>query len=123
MSTDRYLLVIGSGPGIGRSVTKLFASQRYNKVALIARRSEQLAVEKAVLEESTPNVRVKTYALDITDGDALLKALSDSEAEFGKPETVVYNAARVLPSQLLSHQIEDMEYDFKVRSSISDGST
>lgn len=117
MSSDRTLLVIGSGPGIGRSVTTLFSSKRYNKVALIARRPEQLAVEKSLLEEAAPNVVVKTYALDISDPDALLKALNDSEADLGKPETVFFNAARVVPSQLLAHKTEDMEYDFKVGES------
>lgn len=115
MASDKTLLVVGSGPGIGRSVSTLFASKRYGKVTLIARNAEQLKTEKAALEEALGDkVKVKTFALDVTDSAALLKAVDDSEAEFGKPECVFYNAARVLPSQLLSHDVKDMEYDFKV---------
>ena len=114
-SADKTLVVIGAGPGIGRAVTNLFASKRYNKVALVARRAEQLALEKAALEEAVGSqVQVKTYALDVVDSDALLKALSDAETDLGKPECIFYNAARVLPSELVTHDVKDVEYDFKV---------
>lgn len=112
---NKTLFVIGSGPGIGRAVTTLFATKRYNKVALIARRAEQLSLEQKAVEDAVGSqVKVKTYAVDVVDSEALLKALGDAEAAFGKPECVFYNAARVLPSELLSHDVKDIEYDFKV---------
>ncbi|RYP70477.1 hypothetical protein DL771_005414 [Monosporascus sp. 5C6A] len=115
---NRTLVTIGSGPGIGRAVTSLFASKRYNNVALIARRAEQLSLEKSAIEEAIgPQANVKIYALDVVDSDSLLKALKDAEAELGKPECVFYNAARVLPSELLTHDAKDMEYDFKINVS------
>ncbi|OTB00858.1 hypothetical protein M426DRAFT_26205 [Hypoxylon sp. CI-4A] len=118
MAPSRTLLVIGSGPGIGRAVTSLFASKRYNNVALIARRAEQLAIESNAVKEAVGSqVNVKTYALDVTDSAALTEALEDSEKELGKPETVFYNAARVLPSQLLTHEVKDIEYDLKINVS------
>jgi NAD(P)-dependent dehydrogenase (short-subunit alcohol dehydrogenase family) len=117
-ASNRTLFVIGSGPGIGRSVTTLFASKRYSHVALIARRAEQLSVEQKALEEAVgSDVKVKTYAVDVVDSNALLKVLEDAEAALGKPEVVFYNAARVLPSALLSHDVKDMEYDFKINVS------
>ncbi|KAM0816683.1 putative short-chain alcohol [Seiridium cardinale] len=112
------LLVIGVGPGIGRAVASTFASKRYHSVALFARRSDQLSLEKQALEEAVGHeLNVKTYALDVTDNDALLKALDDVDATLGKPECVFYNAARVLPSQLLTHDVEEIEYDFKINVS------
>lgn len=116
---DRTLFTIGSGPGIGRAVTNIFASRRYNHVALIARNEKQLALERSVIEESVgPKVKVKTYALDVVDSDALIKALEGAEAELGKPECIFYNAARVLPSELLTHDVKDLEYDFKVNTNL-----
>lgn len=113
--SNKTLVVIGAGPGIGRSVTSLFASKRYSNVALIARRAEQLEIETKALEEAVgTQVRIKTYTVDVIDTDALAKALDDSDATLGKPECVFYNAARVLPSQLLSHDVKEIEYDFKV---------
>lgn len=116
-ASNKTLFVIGSGPGIGRSVTTLFATKRYSHVALIARRAEQLSVEQKALEEAVgSDVKVKTYAVDVVDSEALLKVLEEAEAALGKPEVVFYNAARVLPSALLSHDVKDMEYDFRVRA-------
>ena len=113
---NRTLLVLGAGPGIGRSVTTLFASKRYNKVALIARRAEQLRAEKEAVESAVPGVRVEIYAVDLTNTDALTAVLDQADSAFGKPEAVFYNAARVVPSELFVHPVEDIEYDFKVRT-------
>lgn len=95
--------------------TKLFASKRYDHVVLIARRADQLEAEKLAVEEGT-DAKVKTFAIDVTDTDALNKALDAADAAFGKPEFVYYNAARVVPSQLLSHDVKEIEYDMKVSS-------
>ncbi|KAK3367773.1 hypothetical protein B0H63DRAFT_405091 [Podospora didyma] len=117
MSSNRTILVIGSGPGIGRSISTLFASKRYNNVVLIGRRAEQLKLEQAAVEAASPTVSVKIYAVDATDTAALLAALDDAEAAFGKPEVIFCNAARVLPSALLEHDVKDIEYDFKINVS------
>lgn len=111
----KTLLVVGSGPGIGRAVSTLFASKGYNNVVLVARRADQLKDEQAALQQAVgQHVTIKTIAVDITDTDALLKGLEDADAAVGKPETVFFNAARVLPSALLDHSVKDLEYDLKV---------
>jgi NAD(P)-dependent dehydrogenase (short-subunit alcohol dehydrogenase family) len=117
MTEDKHLVLIGVGPGIGRSVACLFASERYNRVSLIARRAAQLEVERDAVLQATvgSDVDVKTYAVDVADKEALLRALADAERIFGKPECIYYNAARVVPSKLLSHDVDEIEYDFKVR--------
>lgn len=112
---NKTLLVIGAGPGIGRSVTTLFASKAYANVALFARSADGLVSEKKAVEESVgANVKVKTYQVDVADPEALRKALEESDADFGKPDCVFYNAARVQPSELLTHDLKEIEYDFKV---------
>lgn len=116
VSTARTLLVVGSGPGIGRAVTVLFTTKRYNNVVLVARRADSLAAEKAAVEQAVgPQINVKTYAVDITDLAALGTALDDADASFGKPECVFFNAARVLPSAFFEHDVKEIEYDHKVR--------
>jgi len=117
MAQDKHLVLIGVGPGIGRSVACLFALKRYNRVSLIARRAAQLEIEREAVLQATSgsDVGVKTYAVDVADKEALLEALADAQRVFGKPECVYYNAARVVPSKLLSHDVDEIEYDFKVR--------
>jgi NAD(P)-dependent dehydrogenase (short-subunit alcohol dehydrogenase family) len=111
---NRTLLVIGAGPLVGRAITTLFASKRYNNVALLARRSEELAKEKSAVENAAPRANVKTYVVDVTDYAALNKALNEADRDLGKPEVVLFNAARVKSSDLESHPVEDVEYEFKV---------
>lgn len=131
-SSNKTLVVVGIGPGIGRSVASLFASRRYDNVALIARRAEQLEVEKTLLQEAVNVVNsttggsrerapltVKTFAVDVVDTDALTEALDESDEALGKPECVFWNAARVLPSELLSHDVKEVDYDFKVRQAVA----
>lgn len=114
---NKTLLVIGAGPGIGRSVTTLFASKTYANVALLARSADGLVSEKKAVEDAVGDkVKVRTYQADVADPEALRKALAESDADFGKPDCVFYNAARVQPSELLTHDLKDIEYDFKVKA-------
>ncbi|KAH6637259.1 hypothetical protein F5144DRAFT_210030 [Chaetomium tenue] len=117
MAPSKTLLVVGSGPGIGRAVATLFASKRYTNVVLLARRTEALATEKAAVEASSPGVNVKVYAVDVTDPVAVAKALDDADAAVGKPECVFFNAARVLPSAFFEHDVKEIEYDLKINVS------
>ncbi|KAL2270677.1 hypothetical protein VTJ83DRAFT_48 [Remersonia thermophila] len=113
--TSKTLLIIGSGPGISRSVATLFASKRYKNVGLVARRAESLTVEKTVLEKSVgTGVKVGTYAVDIADSEALIKTLERADLELGKPEAVFFNAARVIPSAFFEQDVKEIEYDLKI---------
>ncbi|TDZ51508.1 17-beta-hydroxysteroid dehydrogenase 13 [Colletotrichum trifolii] len=116
--TNETLLVVGAGPGIGRSVTTLFASKRYSNVALVARSSDQLGIEKASIEEAVgSHVKVKTFAVDVVETEAFTNALDQADSELGKPSCVFFNAARVQPSELLKHDIKEIECDFKINVS------
>lgn len=109
------LFAIGAGPGIGRSVTIRFASEHFKQVALFAKRGESLAAEKKAIEEAVDSaVEIKTYTVDVADPDALIEALDAADADLGKPACVFYNAARVLPSKLLEHDVNEIELDLKV---------
>lgn len=114
-STNKTLLVVGAGPGIGRAVTTLFAAKRYNNVVLVARRADSLESEKAAVEQAVGSqVNIRTYAVDITDSAALGTVLDDADAALGKPECVFFNAARVLPSAFFEHPVAEIEYDLKI---------
>jgi NAD(P)-dependent dehydrogenase (short-subunit alcohol dehydrogenase family) len=87
-------IVIGSGPGIGRSVARRFAREGM-PVALIARTAATLA---DVAEVVSPfGVPVMSLTADSTDETALRGALDAAVEEFGLPDIVVYNAAIIQP--------------------------
>jgi NAD(P)-dependent dehydrogenase (short-subunit alcohol dehydrogenase family) len=87
-------VVIGAGPGIGRSVACRFAREGFS-IALIARSAGTLA---DVAETVSPfGVPVVPLTADSTDETALRAALDAASDELGLPDVVVYNAAIIQP--------------------------
>lgn len=83
-------VIIGAGPGIGRSVARRFAREGL-PIALVARSKETLdATELA-------GVPVARLAADSADETALRAALDGAPAELGPPDVLVYNAAVIRP--------------------------
>jgi NADP-dependent 3-hydroxy acid dehydrogenase YdfG len=83
-------VIIGAGPGIGRSVARRFAREGLS-IALIARRADTLrGVEEALASFDVP---VVPLVADCTDETAMRAALHAASDELGTPDVVVYNAA------------------------------
>ncbi|MGW5159783.1 SDR family NAD(P)-dependent oxidoreductase [Nonomuraea wenchangensis] len=78
-------VIIGAGPGIGRSVARRFAAEGM-PVALVSRTGRTLDVAGA-----------RGYRADCADEDALRAALDAARADLGVPDVVVYNAAIIRP--------------------------
>ncbi|MEV0229197.1 SDR family NAD(P)-dependent oxidoreductase [Nonomuraea sp. NPDC050786] len=78
-------VIIGAGPGIGRSVARRFAREGL-PVALVSRTGTALDLDG-----------VLTYKADVADEDGLRAALDAASAELGTPDVVVYNAAVIRP--------------------------
>jgi NAD(P)-dependent dehydrogenase (short-subunit alcohol dehydrogenase family) len=89
-------VVIGAGPGIGRSVARRFAREGL-PVALIARSPGTLAdVAEAVSPFGVP---VVTLTADSADETGLRAALDAASGALGLPDVVVYNAALIRPDR------------------------
>ncbi|SNR28577.1 SDR family NAD(P)-dependent oxidoreductase [Actinomadura mexicana] len=87
-------VVIGAGPGIGRSVARRFAREGL-PTGLIARTAATVAdAAEAVSAFGAP---VIALTADVADETALRAALDAATDEFGLPDVVVYNAAIVQP--------------------------
>lgn len=113
----KSLLIIGAGPGIARAVSSRLSTKGYTTITLLARRASQLAFERSTLLSLHPtlNLQIHTFPVDITDAPALSSALAAADAASGGPPSLVFfNAARVIPSKLFTHPVEEIEYDFKV---------
>ncbi|WP_433211011.1 SDR family NAD(P)-dependent oxidoreductase [Microtetraspora malaysiensis] len=87
-------VVIGAGPGIGRSVARRFARQGL-PIALIARTAGTLADTAEAV--SAFGVPVVSLTADSADETALRAALDAASDELGLPDVVVYNAAIIQP--------------------------
>jgi NAD(P)-dependent dehydrogenase (short-subunit alcohol dehydrogenase family) len=120
--STRLLIVIGSGPGIGVGVASYFASKNFNRIALLARNRERLKEDAVSVLDTVQRskgmnngVTVKTYAVDASDVNRLGIVLMRVVADLGKPEVVVYNAARVGGGKFFDADEEAVDYDFRVR--------
>lgn len=117
MSESKLLIMLGSGPGIGVGVSKLFASRGFDKIALLSRNAERLQNDAAsVKKAANPGAEVKTYPVDLADTKAIEKVLAQIEKELGTPEVVVYNASHLTKSKLGEYSEEEVETDLKVSS-------
>jgi NAD(P)-dependent dehydrogenase (short-subunit alcohol dehydrogenase family) len=83
-------VIIGAGPGIGRSVALRFARESM-PVALIAR--SEKTVRDTAKAVSPLGVPVACLTADSTDEAALRAALDTAAGRLGLPDVVVYNAA------------------------------
>ncbi|TGB07302.1 SDR family NAD(P)-dependent oxidoreductase [Streptomyces sp. MZ04] len=87
-------VIIGAGPGIGRSVARRFAREGL-PIALVARTGE---TAQATADAVVPfGVRVVPLTADSADETALRAALDTAADELGPPDVVVYNAAAIQP--------------------------
>jgi hypothetical protein len=113
------LAVIGSGPGIALATTALFAEKKFSKVALLARSSQRLLQDKASILEilrakGRADVEIETWCVDISDSPAFKQVLREVSHRLGDLTCVLFNAARVAPSQLLEVAEEEIVRDFMV---------
>jgi short-subunit dehydrogenase len=122
-STAETFVVIGSGPGIGVSTASLFALKKFNKVALISRDKKRLEQDRETVlsflsSRTDKKVEVKTWSTDVIDLDSYKKVLEEVEL-FGEITCVVFNPARVGPSELFTFDQNEIVKDFMVSVSSS----
>lgn len=113
------LLVIGSGPGIGVTTASLFAQKTFSKVALISRDKTRLSKDRDTILKAAnaahKTVEIEVWSVDITNTNAFTAVLKETE-KFATFSCVLFNAARVEPSNLLTFPEEEILKDFKVHS-------
>jgi NAD(P)-dependent dehydrogenase (short-subunit alcohol dehydrogenase family) len=122
MASAQTLVVIGSGPMIGVSTASLFAARKFSNIALVSRDPTRLSQDRdsviAAAAAAGRTVDVRTWSVDIKDTPAFAKALKEVET-MGPMSCVLFNAARVGPSEIFKFPEEEIIEDFKVRPSPS----
>lgn len=117
MASTQTLVLIGSGPMIGVSAASLFATRKFSNIALISRDATRLSNDRdsvlAAAKAAGKDVTIRTFATDIKNTPAFEKVLEEVET-MGHISAVVFNAARVGPSELFKFPEEEIIEDFKV---------
>ncbi|KAL8921430.1 MAG: hypothetical protein Q9208_005756 [Pyrenodesmia sp. 3 TL-2023] len=73
----KTVVVTGGGAGIGREIAKAYAEAGAAHVALLDRNGKTLDEAKCIINEQSPDTKVTTHVLDVTDEEAVGKAAKD----------------------------------------------
>ena len=88
--TGKVAIVTGSGRGIGEAIAQKMAMQGVN-LALWDKNKERVMKTASLIESSTGGC-VKSYAIDITQYDAIQAAVKEVLDDFGRIDILVNNA-------------------------------
>lgn len=116
LNMSSTLVVIGSGPQIGSSTASLFAARKFAKVALISRDGVRIEQERKAILDLLPSgrsVEVNTWSVDITETKKFEKVLHEVE-NLGDISCVLFNAARVAPSEMFEFEEAEIIKDCMV---------
>ncbi|KAL0264995.1 hypothetical protein SLS55_000951 [Diplodia seriata] len=117
-SSHGALIVFGSGPGIGRHISSLFASRGFHHVVLLSRNPSRLEEDAAEVKSAAPQAFVSTVPADLSNGESLAGALAQVDRQLRERgvvvETILFNAARVGESDVLTFSVGELEQDFKL---------
>ena len=104
---DEVALVTGASSGIGLHLAEVLAAAGA-KVALAARRTDRLEQACAAIRERGGSCLA--VALDVTDRDSIVAALSSVEAGLGPLSVLVNNAGVVVSKPFFEHTEEDWDH-------------
>lgn len=105
--SDKVVFVTGGGSGLGLSMSRRFL-ELGAKVVIASRRYELLQQEADNLMRETGG-SVLPVQLDVREPDSVSAALDAAEAEFGRVDALLNNAAGnfISPTERLSHRAFD----------------
>ena len=97
-------LVMGAGAGIGGTVGKKFAKERYH--AVLCRRSDGEGLQRLVSDIKGDGGEATGFLLNAVDEDALEERIKSIEDEIGPIEVALFN----LGAQIGSRTLEELTY-------------
>lgn len=104
-------LIVGAGPGIGRSVALAFAREGYD-LALAARHPARLAEFRLELDQA--GAASRTYSVDAGDERSIRALFAAVRQDGGDPDVLVYNPAAHSPGKPTTLGAEPLVADFRV---------
>lgn len=107
---EKVCVVVGVGPGIGAACCRLYCERGY-QVAMIARSADYLDELAATLSGTTLSL-----VADVTDEAAVTVAFEKITEEFGRVDTLIYNAARGSFGGFLEVRPSDLSKNFEVNT-------
>ncbi len=89
VKNEESIFITGAGSGMGRLAARTLAGQGYSIAAIDVN-------EKGLLETAEDHQNIRTFNVDVTNYDAVMAAVDETETKYG-PIKRVYNAAAIMP--------------------------
>lgn len=106
-----FIIIVGAGPGISRSVALRFGREGYG-IGLIARRPDKLALLTEELRGM--GLEVDQQAADATQPEELHQAFQALIQSHGFPEMVLFNASTIHVKDLLELSWDVIQQGFEI---------
>jgi short-subunit dehydrogenase len=109
ISLTKVVLIMGASSGIGYAAALVFAKQG-DHVAALARRSERLTeLEREIATLPAPHGECLSLIADVSDRTALVNAVEQVIARFGRLDVLVANAGVGQRGKLVDAEWDDLE--------------
>ena len=96
---DQSILITGAGSGMGQLAARNLADQGYQIAAIDVN-------EKGLLETAENHQNIRTFNTDVTDFNAVMEVVEETENKLG-PIKLCYNAAAIMPlGKVIDQDIE-----------------
>ncbi len=105
-SSSPLAIVTGASRGLGRSIAITLAASGYT-IACIGRSQEHLAATIAQIQQN--GGQAHSYAVDVTDAQAIEKTVAAIEEQFGRIDVLVNNAGITRDTLLMRMKTEDWD--------------
>ncbi|KAJ5407256.1 hypothetical protein N7465_008540 [Penicillium sp. CMV-2018d] len=96
-SIGKVVIIAGAGRGIGKAMAHTFAATGARGLVLISRTKQQLEQTGSEIQSTYPDCEVKTFALDISQPDAVQEMFKQSVATFSQVHVLIANAGIMEP--------------------------
>ncbi|KAJ5813810.1 uncharacterized protein N7503_000560 [Penicillium pulvis] len=96
-SSGKVVIIAGAGRGIGKAMAHTFAATGARGLVLISRTKGQLEQTGSEIQSAHPACEIKTFALDISQPDAVQEMFKQSVAAFGEVHVLMANAGIMEP--------------------------
>ncbi|MDP7106874.1 MAG: SDR family NAD(P)-dependent oxidoreductase, partial [Roseibacillus sp.] len=104
---DKIVVVTGAGRGIGQAVAAAFAREGA-KVAVLSRNEQSCGQSASAINEDYPEA-AKSYAVDVSDHDAMQECGKKIVADLGSVNILINNAGITRDGLLLRMSDEDWD--------------
>jgi NAD(P)-dependent dehydrogenase (short-subunit alcohol dehydrogenase family) len=114
---EKVVVITGGGQGIGKATARAFARAKAHAIIITGRTQHTLLETQSVLEQISPDTKVRTFVGDVTDANAVRTIFDSIKEEFGRVDVLVSNAGYLPePAPISKQDLDDFWKGFEINT-------